>query len=160
MPNQYNVDQPRLQYLIRSIQSHNSDTCLIWPYSLTKRGYGQVRIFGRSNTAHRVAFRLTYGRWPKPCGCHTCDVTACFNPRHIFEGTQRDNILDSSRKGRMHNGELTPNAKLTAELVRQIRSEYVFNDRARSLAALGLKFGVGPGQISKIIRREAWKHIV
>ena len=32
---------------------------------------------------------------------HKCDDGLCFNPEHLFVGTQADNLKDASRKGRI-----------------------------------------------------------
>jgi hypothetical protein len=32
--------------------------------------------------------------------CHTCDMPACFNPKHLFVGTATDNNRDMTAKGR------------------------------------------------------------
>jgi hypothetical protein len=31
--------------------------------------------------------------------CHSCDVKLCFNPKHLWPGTNQENQLDASRKG-------------------------------------------------------------
>jgi hypothetical protein len=35
---------------------------------------------------------------------HRCDNTRCWNPDHIFDGTQSDNLIDSFKKGRSSLG--------------------------------------------------------
>jgi hypothetical protein len=35
--------------------------------------------------------------------CHHCDNRKCFNPDHLFIGTQKDNQVDSVRKKRHYN---------------------------------------------------------
>ena len=32
--------------------------------------------------------------------CHTCDVPACVNPRHLYLGTAQTNMDDKVRRGR------------------------------------------------------------
>lgn len=78
------------------------DEC--WPWTRTRRhrrGYGGVWDGVRWTHAHRVAYRLARG--PIPDGmevCHHCDNPTCCNPRHLFLGTQLDNMRDMDRKGR------------------------------------------------------------
>jgi hypothetical protein len=52
--------------------------------------------------AHRYSWELAYG--PIPAGLsvlHSCDNPGCVRPGHLMVGTQRANIGDASRKGRM-----------------------------------------------------------
>lgn len=37
------------------------------------------------------------------CVCHRCDVPACFNPKHLFMGTHKENTQDMISKGRNGN---------------------------------------------------------
>lgn len=52
-------------------------------------------------TAHRFSWLLNFGDIPKGmCVLHRCDNSLCVNPKHLFLGTQRDNVLDMFAKGR------------------------------------------------------------
>jgi hypothetical protein len=81
--------------------------CWLWAGSRTgsRMQHGQVTIrslHGCPVKAHRVAWLLTHGDIPDNfCVCHRCDVPLCVNPDHLFLGTQKDNLQDASRKGRL-----------------------------------------------------------
>ena len=52
--------------------------------------------------AHRVAWKLTHGSIPDGMVvCHKCDNPPCFNPDHLFLGTQADNVADMIAKVRL-----------------------------------------------------------
>jgi hypothetical protein len=148
-----------LPYLLHAIYSHDSDDCLIWPHGTEKSGYGKIRFEGQDTRVHRAVFKITHGRWPEPCARHTCDCRSCFNPRHIIEGTQQDNMLDAYVRGRTVRGEKQGGSKLTKELVLKIRAEYVPYDANVGATALGLKYGVANQTISKIVNRKIWLHV-
>ena len=81
--------------------------CWLWIGTGTRNGYGQFWFDGQFQLAHRAARQIFVGPIPADlCVLHRCDVKGCVNPDHLFLGTQRDNMLDSSRKGRLNNANL------------------------------------------------------
>lgn len=75
--------------------------CLLWTASVDRKGYGRIALDGgKPVRAHRAAFFLAHGRWPRPMALHRCDTPACVNPAHIYEGTAKENALDRSARGR------------------------------------------------------------
>lgn len=81
--------------------------CFLWLGEVDKDGYGKLHV-ARTGTrvAHRIAWQRAHGKIP--CGalvCHRCDTPSCVNPNHLFLGSQRDNIRDAVRKGRMSSGD-------------------------------------------------------
>jgi hypothetical protein len=148
-----------LEYLKRSIANHKSDDCLLWPFSKSYRDYGGVWYEGRSVPVHRLAFFFTHGHWPTPNGLHTCDNPPCFNPRHIIEGTQADNLADMRRKGRDRTlrGEQRPSSKTDNATVLKIRAEYI--PRKVTAKYLAEKYNLALRNVVGILGRQTWKHI-
>ena len=98
---------------------------------------------------------------PVRCILHRCDTPLCFNPEHLFEGTDGDNIQDCLAKGRFNyasraRGEAQHSAKLTADDVRAIRAAADAGESFRSIAE---RYPVSSVQIRHIARRTSWKHV-
>ncbi len=75
--------------------------CALWMGRIDERGYGRIYVRGRNTTAHRAAWEVMRGQIPHGlCVLHKCDVKCCVNPEHLFLGTQHDNVIDMSKKGR------------------------------------------------------------
>lgn len=75
--------------------------CWEWQGALAQ-GYGLLHIRkGNHKKAHRLSWEIFKGPIPKDlCVCHHCDNRKCFNPDHLFLGTQKMNMKDMSEKGR------------------------------------------------------------
>jgi hypothetical protein len=100
--------------------------CWLWMGARVSKGYGSIRIADKIIAAHRLSWKLHKGEIPENSHVlHTCDNPPCVNPDHLFLGTNDDNVQDKIAKGRLRCecGERRYNAKLTEELVRQIRSD-------------------------------------
>lgn len=124
-------------------------------------GYGVigVNVGGRKGNrlVHRLSAHVFLG-WDLLSPllfCHKCDVRHCFNPEHLFKGTQLDNMTDMWAKGRGPD-QRHPH-KLTEADVIQIRAKYAKGGvTTRSLAA---ELGLGKSTIESIINRRIWKHV-
>lgn len=70
-------------------------------------------------------------------------------------GTQKQNLMDMTERGRRARGAQHGRVKLTEGEVRSIRALRP----EHTLQELANMFGVGPTAISKIVNNVHWKHI-
>lgn len=71
--------------------------CWVWRGARNSDGYGVVR--GDDNKlalVHRIALAAALGRplAPGMVAAHRCDHRRCARPRHLYEGTQSQNVHD------------------------------------------------------------------
>jgi hypothetical protein len=82
-------------------KTHGEKSCWNWKGS-TAVGYGQFWDGNKLVRSHRFAWEQTNGEIPIGfVVCHSCDNRKCCNPDHLFIGTQKDNIQDAIKKGRI-----------------------------------------------------------
>lgn len=125
--------------------------CWNWIGAMASSGYGKIGAGGHSGrtlSAHRVAWEIEHGQ-PVPNGLqvlHRCDNKKCVNPKHLFVGTQKDNLIDCLLKGRS-------SAKLDPDKVIQIRT---LNSKGVSNLTLTQLFGVHNSTIQRVVTGERW----
>lgn len=83
-----------------------TNRCWLWTGGKGKRKDGLMSgrfwMDGKLWMASRASWELHYGPIPDGlCVCHHCDNPLCVRPDHLFLGTQKDNMQDASRKGRI-----------------------------------------------------------
>jgi hypothetical protein len=131
--------------------------CLVWKARRNAKGYGTIKIDGKSVLAHRVAYELYIGPIPEGlCVCHRCDHPSCVNPEHLFVGSHKDNMDDRDRKCRSKGaiGSRNTKAKLTAEQVLVIRA-----DSRLPYRIIGNDYGISPAQVCSIKKKRTWAHL-
>lgn len=122
--------------------------CWTWKSYRHPSGYGVFRLHGKSEFAHRVAYRITKGPIPEGMQvCHRCDNRPCCHPAHLFLGTNLENHLDAAKKGR--HGK-RGKYKLQEEDVIAIRK---MNKTQVEIAEI---FGVTQAHVSKIKAGRVW----
>lgn len=123
----------------------NSETgCWEWTKSRGKKGYGQIWVVDKFIRVPRAAYEEYIGPIPEGLKVlHHCDNPPCFNPEHLFVGTQSENILDSVAKGRWpasghkkvcKNGHLKDYLGACRICQKQYKDEYYELNRERLLA--------------------------
>lgn len=133
--------------------------CWEWTGNKPDGRYGHFSKGQKVVKAHRWIYEFTCSPIPESLLLrHKCDNPACVNPTHLEPGTPKQNIQDMLSRGRGFDrrGEKHPLARLCADDVRAIR---LASAKGMSQRALATQYGVGSGQIGKIVRRENWKHI-
>jgi len=90
------------EYLLERSVIDEKTGCRLWQMSTGGQGgYGYFLWHGKWTYAHRAAYEIWVGPIPKEkLICHHCDNPICFNPDHLFLGTQKDNLKDMHAKGR------------------------------------------------------------
>lgn len=160
-------------------RSGGPDGCWPWLAGRFSTGYGAFAINRRNSGAHRIAWEFTHG--PIPEGMfvlHHCDNRPCCNPhgdKHLFVGTQAENMADMIAKGRQGNTspkrpatgnhcpyETRPRgakhgcAKLTEADIPEIRLAVRSGEKQRDV---GRRFGVSQRTIWSIVHRRIWAHV-
>lgn len=70
------------------------DGCWWWTGAIGASGYPHIKVDGKKQRAHRIAYELFAG--PVPDGFdvdHLCGVRKCVNPSHLEAVTHRENVL-------------------------------------------------------------------
>lgn len=141
--------------------------CWEWSGNRNTQGYGVIIIGRKGRLAHRISFVRHGGVIVEgELVLHRCDNPPCINPEHLFSGTQFDNMGDSVSKGRFvtakrissyPRGERHGHAKLTEDLVREIRISYALGDASQS--ELGRMYDIKQSTIGAIVKRKTWDRV-
>lgn len=126
--------------------------CHEWVGGISNKGYGKVQLNGRSEGAHRIAWVLKHGCWPKEFILHHCDNRTCVNTNHLYEGNNSQNEIDKSWRGKRHS-----TLKLTPANVIEIREMLIFGFLTQK--EIGRRFNVENTAISKIKTGHLWSHV-
>lgn len=132
--------------------------CWVWVGSRDRDGYGLITWEGTNLRPHRVSYEHFVGEIQENfMVCHHCDNPSCFNPTHLFQGTNRDNSEDMCQKGRSFKGETHHSAKLTPDDVRSARN--AFFQRGESMSSLAARYDMSFKNMDKAVRGVNWKHV-
>lgn len=134
--------------------------CWLWQGSTNERGYGRIMVKRKRWRVHRLAAVLWLGFDDDPGRdvCHHCDTPACFNPAHLFIGTDQDNMTDKCEKGRQTRPDdprLYQTARLTPDQVREIRVLGATVPHRE----LGERYGVSHETVRLAYKRQSFRYV-
>jgi len=135
--------------------------CVLWTGPLFNDGRGRKAIGrGKSMTASRWVYMQRHGLeedWMEgKVVSAVCFNKRCVNADHLY--------LNDNPSWRFGNGSTNPNSRLNADDVSNIRREYRraqgqgVNNTGNAKEIME-KYGITRGHLSKITRRETWKHV-
>ena len=149
-------EKQKTNFLLK-VAPKNHNGCMEWLGSRNPKGYGQFTVGRFSARASRVAWIIEYGDLPvDKFVLHKCDNPPCVNPKHLYLGTNSDNMLDKFRRGRQGRtaqGIEKSNAKFTEQDIINIRSD------PRKQVVIAKEYKVHPTAIHAIKKGRAWKHV-
>lgn len=143
-----------------------------WYYTgwLNKTGYGKIYRNRVGLAVHRFSaylfnvnkdtkgdiipnFKFTIES--KLCILHKCDNPPCFNPDHLFIGTQQENLQDMINKGRES---FNNNSKFTEDQVKDIRKYFILGWSRKEITE---KYSdISYYTICDIINGRTWRNII
>lgn len=135
--------------------THGGDECLIWPFGRYSTGYGALNLpEGGSVMSSRRMCEVAHGDAPTPehQAAHSCGngKNGCMNPKHLYWADRSTNEGDKVDHGTSNRGERNGHAKVTEEMVREIRGS------SEGPSALARRLGVSPPTICDIRTRRSW----
>lgn len=138
-------------------QVAKSDGCWLWQGSRQRLGYGVFSYARRWAFAHRLSWMVHGGTIPEGlCICHRCDNPRCVRPDHLFLGTQADNMRDKVSKGRQSRGTRIGNARLTNDIVQEIRARVLQGEPGVQIAR---SLSISKSTVSMVANRHIWRHV-
>lgn len=138
-------------YLYRQIKFGKNDECWICNTENTVNGYPRVSVKAKHFLAHRLMWEIHNGKIKGGLFvCHTCDNRRCVNPSHLFLGTQKDNMSDCSKKGRIKTS--SKRTRISEKDRQFIIKNYKRGDEEFGSAALSERFDVHISTVTRILK--------
>ncbi len=124
-----------------------------------KTKYQTIVLRGKKT---RLAHSLVLQAFTGPCppkleACHNDGNRSNNAAANLRWDTKSSNQADRITHGTDNSGERNPWAKLTDDVVRALRREYV--PRKVTFQKLADKYGITKGNVIHVIKRHTWKHV-
>jgi hypothetical protein len=135
--------------------------CIVWTGTRTRFGHGKFCTGPHGGQKHHHAHRWIWEHLHGALGeglvvRHRCDNPPCVNPEHLTPGTQRENVGDAIDRGRFTVGERNGNARLTEEVVRDIRHRVALGERPVDVAR---SLSISRTLVWQVVHRRLWGHV-
>ena len=157
------MKKPLIDRLFDNIdKSGGPKACHLWTGYFNGGKYGSLYAHGVQRPAHVWVLMLATGEEPNGrLACHTCDNPPCCNAKHLYWGTQKDNVNDREKRGRSNRrvGETHGMAILTEAQVQEIRARHIPRHPQHSASAIAREVGVSSATIHLVIHRKHWAHV-
>lgn len=148
----------KTEFLEKAIAS-DQDECLLWPFRRNNKGRGNIFLDGKYRNVNRIVCERRQGKPPTPSheAAHSCGNghIGCCNGKHLRWATSKQNKADMAHHGTRLVGEKNGIAKLTPDVVREIRASKSRGDGCK----LARRFNVSEATISRVRRGHIWREV-
>lgn len=144
------------------VDRRGTNDCWNWLADCSRSGYGGLWNSETNNniSAHRLSYELHHGKIDEGMLImHSCDNKKCVNPKHLRQGTVKDNVQEAIERGLrprcgipIASGENNPKSKITLEQARFIKQNLQISN-----ANLARAFGVSVNCIRGVKIGRTWK---
>ena len=151
--------QSKVELILSRATVLTEDDCWVQKTNVDNKGRARIQIGYYSDRSARVVYVGTNMQPIRDLRvCHACDNPACVNPKHLWLGTQIQNIHDRCLKGRTARPIGTKNikCKLSEEDVRCIK---IALEQGTGGSELSRMYNVSPTAISYIKHGKSWGHV-
>lgn len=148
----------REEFFQSFIKKDNKTECWLWT-GLQKGGYGSFAFNRKEELVHRIMHERHNGVLKKGFNvCHSCDTPLCVNPKHLWLGSQSDNVHDmiSKSRDRKAYGENNHASTITEQDARNIKLKYKEGMKMIDIHKL---LNISYRVIQHVCRGESWKHV-
>lgn len=132
---------------------YTGDECLLWPFSKTPNGQGQINVNGKRRNPARIVCETAHGPAPSPKheAAHTCGKghLACIAKKHLYWATRKENEADKILHG-THGKKLSQD---DAQSILDMKGSMHQED-------IAAKFGVSYAAVKSIHARKIWRHLI